>query len=81
MRQIVGIASVVITPPSRSESAPIVALTATPGGDGDEHAAEAVHASRAAAAPDKARIRMMATATSSTLPHVWPIADPSGSAL
>jgi hypothetical protein len=30
VRQIVGIASVVITPPSRSESAPIVALTATP---------------------------------------------------
>ena len=76
----VGIASVVITPPSRRESAPIVALTATPAAIASSMHATPFTVESGDPRLTRRRMMMVATTTSSTFPTVWPTADPSGSA-
>jgi hypothetical protein len=80
VRHTSGIASVVITSPRRSESEPIVALATVPAMIPATMQPRPRIVDSGESRPTRRRMSTVARTTSSRLPHVCPIAEPSGSA-
>jgi hypothetical protein len=70
----------VITPPSRSDSGPIMALTAVPAASATSNLPSPPTLSRGEPWRRRRRMSTAARSTSSMFPHVCPSAEPSGSA-